>query len=222
MDSKEKVLDEKRRGECFRLLAACFYKPNKLIFVQEKVFQNLTSLLEPVCPDAAHFSKKMGESFLQYSEEELTIEYAKLFVGPYELKAPPYGSVYLDPGRRVWGESTIEVVAMYKDAGLSIADDFKELPDHIVLELEFMFFLIYQEWKATERSQLNKALALRKTREQFLNRFLKPWIPSFCSKIKENTESPFYNALADCALIFIRHSSLTENSKREMPRYGVG
>ena len=138
MDSQEKILYEKRIGECFRLLAACFYKPQKEIFLQEKVFQNLTSLLEPVCPDAAHFSNKMSESILKYSEEELSVEYATLFVGPYELKAPPYGSVYLDEGRRVMGDSTIEVIRMYQEAGLTLDENFKELPDHIAVELEFI------------------------------------------------------------------------------------
>jgi len=206
LNSKEKILDEKRRGECFRLLAACFYKPHKPVFVQEKVFQNLTSLLEQVCPDAAPFSKKMAESFLKCSEDELTIEYAKLFVGPYELKAPPYGSVYLDEGKRVWGDSTMEVAAMYKKAGLSIDDDFKELPDHISVEFEFMYYLIYKEIEALGKSEFGKASAFNEKQKVFLERFLKSWVPIFCSQLRDSTDNEFYVALANCVKCFLHPS----------------
>ncbi len=40
---------------------------------------------------------------------------------------PNNGSVYLDEGRRVMGDSTMEVIKMYRDEGLSIDEDFKEL-----------------------------------------------------------------------------------------------
>lgn len=198
------MLDEKRRGECFRLLAACFYKPQKLVFTQEKVFQNLTSLLEQVCPDAAHCSKKMWESFLNYSEEELSIEYAKLFVGPYELKAPPYGSVYQDGGRRIWGDSTMEVAAIYKKAGLSMEDDFKEPPDHIAVELEFMHYLIYRETNASINSKIQEVIEFLKYRELFLKKYLGAWISDFSRAIRQNSDNPFYTNLAKCTEIFIK------------------
>ena len=203
MDSKEKILYEKRRGDCFRLLAVCFYKPHKEVFLQEKVFQNLTSLLEQVCPDAALFSNRMEESILKYSEEELSVEYSKLFVGPFELKAPPYGSVYLDPGRRVMGDSTIEVIRMYQEAGLAIDENFKELPDHIAVELEFMYFLTYAKVNALENSESDRARSFQETRNIFLHKYLRKWVPDFCHKINTNTDNAFYVALADSLSTFL-------------------
>jgi TorA maturation chaperone TorD len=203
MDSKEKILYEKQRGDCFRLLAACFYKPQKEIFLQEKVFQSLTSLLEQVCPDATHFSNKMGDSILKYTEEELSVEYAKLFVGPYELKAPPYGSVYLDDGRRVMGDSTIEVIRMYQEVGLTMDESFKELPDHIAVELEFIYFLTYGKVNALEKSELDRARSFQEARNVFFNNYLRKWVPVFCDKIITNTDNAFYIALADCLSTFL-------------------
>lgn len=146
------------------------------------------------------------------------VEYARLFVGPYELKAPPYGSVYLDHERRVMGDSTMEVIKIYKEAGLSVDEDFKELPDHVAVELEFMYYLIYQEVEALEKAQLDKGLTRKETQELFLNRFLKPWVSHFCTKIKESTENEFYEALADSVLVFIAYLNIAENSKEEMPQ----
>ena len=63
--------------------------------------------------------------------EALTIDFARLFVGPYKLLAAPYGSVYLDSGRTTMGDSTLDVKSRYCEAGLNAATNFKEAPDHI-------------------------------------------------------------------------------------------
>lgn len=219
MGIKEYLQCKKTTGDCFRLLSACFYPPKKQLYLQEGLFQNLTTALKLVCPDACIFSKKMEEAFLNDPSEDLMVEYARLFLGPYELKAPPYGSVYLDQGRRVMGDSTMGVIKMYQEAGLSIDEDFKELPDHIAVELEFMYYLIYQEVEASENSQLDRASTLRETQGLFLNRFLKPWIPHFCTKIKENTENEFYVALANCVVTIVSDLNLAENVKRKTPQF---
>jgi len=207
LDINESILFERKKGDCYKLLSACFYLPKKEIYLEEKVFEGLTLLLNTLCPDAAIFSAAMEETIQKYSDEDLAIEYARLFVGPYELKAPPYGSVYLDGGRRVMGDSTMEVVRLYEETGLVMDKDFKELPDHIAVELEFMYYLIYKEVEALEKSEKDKVLALREIRNHFFNHFLSPWIPPFCEKIKEATDNQFYIGLADCLSTFITNQT---------------
>ena len=207
MDINESILFERKRGDCYKLLSACFYLPKKEIYLEEKVFEALTLLLNTLCPDAAIFSAAMEETIQKYSNEDLAVEYARLFVGPFELKAPPYGSIYLDGERRVMGDSTMEVVRIYEKAGLATDKEFKELPDHIAVELEFMYYLIYKEVEALEKLEKDKALVLEETRNHFFSRFLSPWVPSFCQKIKEATDNHFYIALADCLSIFIANQS---------------
>ena len=205
MEIREIILYERRRGDCYKLLSACFYLPQKILYLEEDLFQNLTMLLKSIRPEAAIFSVEMEKAIHKYSDESLAIEHAKLFVGPFELKAPPYGSIYLDQGRRVMGDSTLEVRKMFEEAGLSMDERFKELPDHISVELEFMYYLIHQEVEALENSEMDRALTFKETQETFLNRFLRPWVPLFCAKMKESTENEFYNALADCVLSFLSH-----------------
>jgi len=216
MNPRKESIHEKQRGDCFRLLAACFYKPLKEIFLQEKVFQNLTSLLEQVCPDAAPFSNQMGESILKYSDEELLVEYAKLFVGPYELKAPPYGSIYLDDGRRVMGDSTIEVARMYQESGLIMDENFKELPDHIAVELEFMYFLTHKKVNVLEKSESDTALVFQEIRDVFLNKYLRTWALEFCQKINTHTDNAFYAALANCLSTFLLQYAESEGFQRSL------
>lgn len=211
MDLSEFILREKARGDCYRFLSACFYLPQKEIFLEEGLLQNLTNGLKQINPDTAVLSNEMERAFLQYSDEELAVEYSKLFVGPYGLKAPPYGSVYLDKERRVMGDSTIEVIKIYEEAGLSISDDFKELPDHIAAELEFMYFLIFKEIEALERHELYTAMQFLEMQNKFLKKFLWRWIQPFTEKIKEGTKNKFYHGLSDCVTNFVNNGHLAED-----------
>lgn len=206
MDTNGYILRRRKTGDCFRLLSACFYSPRKKLYLEENLFTNLSMLIEAVCPAATIFAAQMERAIQKYSNEDLTVEYAKLFVGPYELKAPPYGSVYLDPGRKVMGDSTMRVARIYVEMRLSIDDDFKAPPDHISAELEFMYYLIHKEVEALEKSEADEALALKETQKVFLDEFLRRWIPPFCAKIKEGTDNEFYGALADCLSSFIDQS----------------
>ncbi len=211
MDIYEFVLREKARGDCYRFLSACFYLPQKEIFLEEGLLQNLTKVLNQINPDVAVLSNEMERAFVQYSDEELAVEYSKLFVGPYGLKAPPYGSVYLDKERRVMGDSTIEVIRIYEEAGLTISDDFMELPDHIAAELEFMYFLIFKEIEALERYELYTAIRFLEMQNRFLKRFLWRWIQPFTEKIKKGTENKFYHRLSDCIINFVKNGHLVED-----------
>jgi TorA maturation chaperone TorD len=203
MEMNEIILLEKMRESCFRLLAACFYLPQKNILIEENLLGNLNMGLGKVCRKAVPFSAEMEKSINNYSEEDLQVEYAKLFVGPFELKAPPYGSVYLDEERRVMGDSTMQVINIYKKEGLSMSADFEELPDHIAVELEFMSYLIYKEIGALEASDMTAAAAAVESQEVFMNKFLRSWVDIFAGKIAEGAETGFYKALAGCLSSFI-------------------
>ena len=203
MKMDDRILRERTRGDCYRFLSACFCQPEKNVFQEEKLLQNLTKSLHRICPEAALFSASMEESILKCGNEELLVEYSRLFIGPFGVIAPPYGSVYLDGERRVMGDSTMEVIGMYRDEGLSGPSDATELPDHVAVELEFMSYLVFEEIKALESSDLRAAVDAVAKQERFSAEFLRRWIPPFCERIKENTENGFYAALAQCASTFI-------------------
>ena len=208
MNANELIMHEKMRYDCYRFLSACFCQPQKDFFEEESLLKNLTMYLQSICPQAASFSAAMEENIRQHSNEDLLIEYARLFVGPFELKAPPYGSVYIDEGRQVMGDSTLKVIAMYEQEGLSKDNEFNDLPDHIAVELEFISFLIYKEIQALERSDFKAVLEMIGKQERFLQLFLAQWIAQFCEKIRQGTDNGFYIALAGCLSTFIRNSDL--------------
>ncbi len=208
--------DKQARSESYRLLAACFYPPDgSWLDEQETFFEDLNGVLNPVCPEAAELSLHLKQAVGQSELAELSIEYARLFVGPFELLAPPYGSIYLERQRQVMGDSTMAVLKMYQEYGLKIADDFKELPDHVAVELEFMYYLSYKEIEALQQADQENALSCFSAQKQFMNLALKGFIPPFCKKINIETAHRFYSSLADCVLTFVQHDYdllLSENT----------
>lgn len=204
----ERIIDvERKRGDCYRLLAACFYLPRKDLFAQTDLFLNLVSLLQSVCPAASVPAAALQEEVERYTEEELAVEYARLFVGPYELKAPPYGSLYIEKEGKVMGDSTMEAVRMYRDEGLSIDGDFKEVPDHITAELEFMYYLIFREVEQLGNGEAHAAAEYRGKQEAFLKKALGRWVLPFCERMQEGTENGWYRALAECLAVFVKTTS---------------
>ena len=204
MQNNEQAVHELMRGECYRFLAACFYQPKKEALVTGQLLPALTQNLQEVCPEAVPFSRRMQEHLASYSEEELVVEYARLFVGPFGLKAPPYGSVYLDGERTVMGPSTMETIGLYEQEGLTRDEAFHELPDHIAVELEFMYYLSYRRVEALQKGDMVLAEAYRFKQEQFRTHFLTKWVPPFCTHIQEESDNGFYSALAECVATYIQ------------------
>ncbi|MCL7488708.1 MAG: molecular chaperone TorD family protein [Desulfobulbaceae bacterium] len=198
------VVEKKlRQSDCFKLLAACFYEPDREMFLQERLCDNLVSLFSSCgYVPAAEAARTMLVALSELSDDELKVEYARLFVGPFELVAPPYGSVYLEEKKRLMGDSTVAVQKMYQEAGLSL--DVKEAPDHIALELEFMHYLCLAESEAGAKRQRKEAQRLNKMQTEFMTRLLGPWIPPFCENIRQGTDNGFYLNLADCLEGFIQ------------------
>ena len=138
--------------------------------------------------------------------EPLKIDFSKLFAGPYEMSAAPYGSVYLDAERKMMGDSTQDVRNRYREAGLDTAKTFKDAPDHISAELEFMYYLIFKEIEAFSNSDTETAIGFTQKQKAFLEDHLMAWVPQFTNSITENAENPFYADLAKVTEIFLNEN----------------
>jgi TorA maturation chaperone TorD len=184
------------QSDAYKLLAACFYEPDKQLFLKENVCLNLASILKEIAPEAEPAALKMQKAISEINDEELLIDYARLFVGPFELLAPPYGSVYLEKKGQVMGDSTITVLKKYQEVGLVV--DIKEPPDHIAFELEFFHYLLTIEAEAYVKGDQEKQHNLVTIKKEFLDNLLAPWVPLFCERIKSGATTSFYKSLADC------------------------
>ncbi len=197
MNIEHFVQYENNRKDTYQILAACHQQPDEDT-IQKKAA--LVTVLGDVCSEAVkHITLKMYET----TAEQLAIDHAKLFVGPFKLLAPPYGSVYLEGGRKVMGESTLDAERRYRTAGLKLSRQVKEAPDHIAIELEFMYYLIFEEIEAINRSDYQSAMGFLKAQQAFLQDHLGAWTPAFAKKVEENAETDFYRNLAKVLRAFI-------------------
>ncbi len=148
------------------------------------------------------FLEKPAEVLL----EDLAVEYARLFLGPGQ-HISPHESVHhqIEEGKwgQLWGDSTVEVKKFIETTGLEYQTDYKGLPDHISVELEFMQQLTLREEQAWEEEDTDGAAYCRKIEEKFIIEHLMPWVPEFCDKIMQEAELPFYRDLAALTRNFI-------------------
>ncbi|MCI5145102.1 MAG: molecular chaperone TorD, partial [Candidatus Electrothrix sp. AR3] len=192
MDVQEKT----DQSNCYKVLAACFYEPDKELFEEEQLVQQLAVMLRRIAPAAEPAALALAQALGEGDAEALCIDYARLFIGPFELLAPPYGSVYLEKNKQVMGASTMDVQQAYQQAGLTLT--LQEPPDHIAFELEFLAYLAALEGKALAKGEPTEQERLAQMKQDFLDTLLAPWIPIFCQKIKDNATQPFYQHLAEC------------------------
>jgi TorA maturation chaperone TorD len=188
----------------FRLLSDCYFLPDPGL--SEKL-ENLEFNMLNVCETAVVFIQKMRKEFRASAKlEPLEVDFSKLFVGPYKLFAAPYGSVYLDGERKIMGASTLDVKDRYRQAGLETAKNYKDAPDHIAAELEFMHYLVFKEIEAFSNPDPETAIGFIQKQKSFLEDHLMAWVPEFAANIIENAETSFYQNLAKTTETFLKQN----------------
>jgi len=144
------------------------------------------------------------EQAISRSEEDeqlaMAREYKRLFTDAFpHVIAPPYGSFYLEKNGLVSAKATSEVLHFYHEAGFTLKEDLRDLPDHIVHELEFMGILASEEGQTMG----NEKIKLEEIQMNFLSRFILPWVPTFCEKVLDHSRYPYYHHLGNLTKEFI-------------------
>lgn len=69
---------------------------------------------------AAENLSPQATDFTRVSDESLPEAFQRLFVGPYALPSPPWGSVWLDRENVLFGESTLTLRQWMRDNGIHV------------------------------------------------------------------------------------------------------
>ena len=128
--------------------------------------------------------------------EALERAYARLFLGPFSVVAPPWASYYLEPQRQLLGEVSEYAAQAYVEAGLVPGTDRIDVPDHVAHELEFMYFLAFQEASTGES-------IWRERQTAFWGEHLGQWLARFARSVRDGAgDSEFYRRLGDLTATF--------------------
>jgi TorA maturation chaperone TorD len=190
------------RADLARLLAACFYEPGPEL-AEERVFDALAQAAAGVDPALGEGAARLGAAFAAADLRTLLIDYTRLFLGPVDPRARPYGSVWLEVDGGVMQDSTMAVAALYGEGGFDVSDDFRDLPDHVAAELEFLYLLLFKSAQGAAGGDPMASDAAFALRRRFLREHLGAWIRPFTTAMRAGAETDFYRALADLTERFV-------------------
>jgi TorA maturation chaperone TorD len=190
------------RADLARLLSACFYEPGPEL-AEEHVFDAMARAAAGVDPALAEVAARLGAAFAAAELQTLLIDYTRLFLGPVDPRARPYGSVWLEVDGGVMQDSTMAVSAFYGEGGFEVSGEFRDLPDHVAAELEFLYLVLFKAAQAAAGGDPAAADAAFALRRRFLSEHLGAWIGPFANAMRAGAETDFYRALADLTERFV-------------------
>ena len=159
-----------------------------------KPFEALKPIVGYEPPGILDQLKAINSSFTDEYEifQSLEQSYVRLFINSRDgITAPLYASCY-EAGRATGEDATLmgaPAVLMkerFESKGLSLGNQIHEPPDHLAIELEYLYFLLASGW-ADDKA------ALRDEAVSFAADVLLPWVIKFEERLGAvETESRFY------------------------------
>lgn len=137
----------------------------------------------PVQHDSLPGLARQFREGVEETNEPLSDAFQRLFIGPWALPAPPWGSVWLDRENVLFGESMLELRQWMDNNGIQVAAGDSEPCDHIGT------LLMLSAWLA--ESGNNTLL------EQLLAWHLLPWVDRFLEVFIAEANHPFYITLGE-------------------------
>jgi Uncharacterized component of anaerobic dehydrogenases len=136
-------------------------------------------------PGSLPFSPELVEHFQAHSDEPLNEAWQRLFVGPYALPAPPWGSVWLDRENVLFGDSTLALRQWMRDNSIAFEAQQNEPEDH------FGTLLMLSAWL--------KESGREEEWQQLMAWHLLPWSGRFLEEFTTHADHPFYRSLGKLA-----------------------
>ncbi len=215
---------EMHRARVYRLLADAFSPPVPELSERLTELNMRLTKLESRGGDTA---AGLFEGFAGPQDiETLKVDHARLFVGPFLLLAPPYGSVYLEGERRIMSESSMDARNHYLKLGLDLGETFKEAPDHVCAELEFMHVLLCKGMETIQMDDGDAWVDTLYRQHSFLGNHFGAWMPQFTDQIIEHAETKFYRTLGEttrrfieeeCAAMDLQAYNMILHDKKRLP-----
>ena len=185
------------RADLCRLLAACYYQPGPE-FAEERVFDAMQIAAAEIDADMESLARAMGEAFTAQPLDELQVDYTRLFLNPSGPLAAPYESAWIagrDPMHV--DEITQSVLGSYREGGYDVDPGFRDLPDHIAAELEFLYTLIFREARAAASGNEAERQEVIGLRRRFVQQHVGRWIGPFAAALRDGGNTTLYRALGD-------------------------
>ncbi|CAK2034318.1 molecular chaperone TorD family protein [Vibrio crassostreae] len=124
-------------------------------------------------------------------EDALSAEFSRLFEGVGDMPAPPWGSVYLDKDRVVFGASTVEYRKFLELNQIELDTGLREPEDQFGLMLFAHAYLL-------ENNNINSA-------SELLECHLLPWSSVYLDKLNTASDLSFYKQLSSDVIDWFKY-----------------
>ncbi len=148
-------------------------------------------------------------------------DYARLFVGPNRLLAPPWESVYLSTEHLIFERQTLEVRQQYQRYGIETQHPNVEPDDHIGLELRFVAHLNGLVLFALEKDDSALQIEALAALGRFLSEHLLQWSPEFLGQVKTSANTLYYRGVAQLTLGCLYHTNSVFSIQQPVPKFGI-
>jgi putative dimethyl sulfoxide reductase chaperone len=195
------------REDLCRFLAACYCEPST-DFSEEHLFDSMLAAASAIHPDLADSARKLGAAFVAQDMQTLLVDYTALFIGPAQPRAMPYASFWLTDDQSMRHDATMAVLDFYEQGGFDVSEEIHELPDHVAVELEFLYALIFAQNQAQLGGDAAELAAANALHRRFAAEHLGAWIGPFTEAIESGTETTFYRELARLTRRFVQMEAI--------------
>lgn len=201
------------RNDLYAFLGSAFLSPPTAAAIKaltdEEFLTGVAELLgEAMLTEFREYAKASGR--IATMQQEARQEFMRLFKVPGVQYLTPYESVFRDTrevaGQQIkgllMGQSAADVQQWYKLAAVEISGDYKDLPDHIGLELNFLAHICGKEQEfaaAGDESRLTRAWEMER---DFLAAHVVSWAPALRDRIQQRTQHAYFRTVADILVAF--------------------
>ncbi|MCW8334093.1 molecular chaperone TorD family protein [Vibrio paucivorans] len=152
-----------------------------ILFHQKKSKNELIEISSALSEDGV-LREATVQSLFDIDEEALSSDFTELFEGLGEMKVPPWGSVYLDREKVVFGDSTVQYRQFLLDNEIALNTVVREPEDQFGLMLLAFAFLL----------ESNKTQAAKVLMEEHLL----VWGMFYLKLLNKASHNKFYSLLA--------------------------
>lgn len=195
------------RSQIYKFLAQAYRSPDAGL-LDEDMFTSVKLSIENLGGSTCELERMVSYLTSQTDMVGLSIEFTRLFRGPVRAEVYPYESMYIDG--EIMGKSALDVLKRYQEAGVEVSDDFKDLPDHICAEAEFMHYLFIRSLHALLEGEESEATRFYSMQQSFFGDHLVRWAPQFSDRILATSASPFYTGLARLMREFVQREAASD------------
>ena len=193
--------------KCHEILSGTYFQP----------FKALESVLKFHPPDVLQKIESVLKNFTDADSlfQLLETNYVRLFISHRDgIAAPLYESCYfgVEAGDTapLMGKPALRMKQRFESKGLSVDSNIHEPPDHLAIELEFLYFLLDKGCSDNDRKLITEAAS-------FSCDIMLPWVTGLQKRLAAvENEGGFYLLITAILCAFLGYIGGESNTKLEL------